>query len=60
MVMEHDSWFFTHRTCVLSDLTFMLALVLSLVWASYVSWASASENMVCHCGAVLSYQCLLK
>lgn len=25
----------------------MLALVLPLVGASYVSWASASENMVC-------------
>lgn len=50
----------THRTCILSDLTFMLALVLPFVWASYVSWASASENMVCHSGAVLSHQCLLK
>lgn len=38
----------------------MLALVLPFVWASYVSWASASENMVCHSGAVLSHQCLLK
>lgn len=38
----------THRTCILLELTFMLALVLPVVWASYVSWASASEDMVCH------------
>lgn len=50
----------TRRTSILSDLTLMLALVLPLVWASYVSWGSASENMVCHGGAVLSYQCRLK
>lgn len=50
----------THRTCILSDLTFVLALVLPLVWVSYVSWASASENFVCHGGSVLSYQSLVK
>lgn len=29
----------------------MVALVLPLIWASYVTGACASENLVCHGGA---------